>query len=89
MKAPHHEDWRKLLRLIQYLHGTHDLALTLQAGENRVVKWWIDAAFAIHSDCKIHSDAAMTLGQVLTYTSSIRQKHNSRSFTEAELVGVN
>lgn len=89
VKAPDEDDWRKLRRLIQYLNGTSDLALTLQAGETRVVKWWIDAAFAVHSDSKSHSGAAMTLGQGMTYTSSVRQKLNTRSSTEAELVGVN
>lgn len=89
VRAPDEDDWRKLRRLILYLRDTAKLPLTLQADDTRIIKWWIDAAYAVHNDCKSQSGAAMTLGRGMTYSSSVRQKINTRSSTEAELVGVN
>jgi hypothetical protein len=48
VKKPDIDDWKKLKRVIQYLRGTQDLNLTLEADSTHVVKWWVDAAFAVH-----------------------------------------
>lgn len=89
VKAPDNDDWKKLRRLIQYLRNTKELTLTLEAGESRVIKWWIDAAFAVHADYRSQSGGAMTLGKGMAYSGSVRQKLNTKSSTEAELVGTN
>ena len=52
-------------------------------------KWWIDASFAVHPDMRSHTGGAMTLGKGAIYGTSTRQKINTKSSTEAELVGVN
>jgi len=52
------------------------------------MKWWIDASFAIHQDMRSHTGATMSLGKGGIYSSSTRQKINTKSSTEAELVGV-
>lgn len=81
-------DWKKLGRLVQYLRGTSDVALTLEADNAHVIKWWVDAAFAVTNDMRSQSGAMMTLGKGATYSASLRQRINTRSSTEAELVGV-
>jgi hypothetical protein len=48
----------------------------------------VDGAFAVHNDTKSHTGALMTLGKGAAYATSTRQKLNTRSSTEAELVGV-
>lgn len=65
------------------------MPLTLEANSLQVIKWHIDASFAVHPDMKGHTGGAMTLGKGSIYGTSTRQKINSRSSTEAELVGVN
>lgn len=82
-------DWKKLGRLVQYLRGTRELALTLQADEGRTVKWWVDSAFAVTQDMKSQSGGMMTLGRGAVCSSSLRQRLNTRSSTEAELVAAN
>ena len=82
-------DWKKLERLVRYLRGTRDLALTLEADKGCVIKWWVDSAFAVTKDMKSQSDGVMTLGKGALYSSSMRQRLNTRSSTEAELVGAN
>jgi hypothetical protein len=88
VKGPDVDDWKKLKRVMQYLRGTKNMKLTLEADNTHVVKWWVDAAFAVHHDMRSQTGAIMSLGKGAVYSSSMRQKLNTRSSTEAELVGV-
>jgi hypothetical protein len=53
------------------------------------IKWWVDASYAVHPDMRSHTGGTMSLGKGSAISSSTRQKLNTRSSTEAELVGVN
>ena len=53
-----------------------------------VVKWWVDASFAVHHDMKSHTGGNGSLGKGSFYLTSTRQKLNPRSSTEAELLGI-
>jgi hypothetical protein len=68
---------------MRYLRGTLNMLLTLEANDVRVIKWHVDAAFAVHTG------GNMTLGKGSVYGTSTQQKINTRSSTEAELVSVN
>ncbi len=82
------DDWGKLWRLLKYLNGTIDLPLTLSIDDMCVVKTWVDAAFATHHDMCSHTGGYITMGKGALYASSKRQKLNTKSSTEAELVGA-
>jgi hypothetical protein len=88
VKEPDVDDKKKLRRMMQYLRATRGLVLTLEADNLQVVKWWVDASFAVHPDMRSHTGGVMTLGKGAVYGTSTRQKLNTRSSTEAELVGV-
>jgi hypothetical protein len=88
VKRPDKDDYKKLSRVIKYLRGSPDLALTLEGDAAHVVKWWVDASFAVHTDMKSHTGGTMSLGKGSVYSASTRQKLNTKSSTEAELVGV-
>jgi len=77
-----------LIRLLEYINGTKDDVLTLGADELNVVKWYVDASFAVHPDFKSHTGACMTLGTGVPISMSRKQKLKTRSSTEAELVGA-
>ena len=64
------------------------LCLTLCANEIGILKWYMDASYAIHVNCRGHTDAMMTFGNGTITSSSHKQKINARSSTEAELIGV-
>jgi len=53
-----------------------------------MIKWWIDASFAVHPDMRSHTGATMSLGKGSPISLSQKQKINTKSSTEAELVGV-
>jgi hypothetical protein len=56
-------DWEKLMRVMKYLNGTKGENLTLSADDLRVVKWYVDASFAVHPDFESHTSTMMTLGK--------------------------
>jgi hypothetical protein len=52
------------------------------------MKWYVDVAFAVHPDFKSHTGMVMTMGDGALQAMSRKQKLNTRSSTEGELVGV-
>jgi hypothetical protein len=88
VKSPDVDDWKKLARVLKYLRGTVTMPLTLEASNLQVIKWWVDASYAVHDDMKSHTGGVMTMGNGVVYATSTRQKLNTRSSTEAELVSI-
>ena len=88
VQRPDHDDYKKLTRAMKYLRKTITLPLTLEADDLQLVYWWIGGAFATHQDMRSHTGGAMSLGKGVIYGTSTRQKLNTRSSTEAELVAV-
>ena len=88
VQKPDVDDYKKLARAMKYLRKTITLPLTLEADDLQLLYWWIDGAFAIHRDMRSHTGGAMSLGKGIIYGTSTRQKLNTRSSTEAELVAV-
>jgi len=76
------------VRLLKYLNGTKADKLTLSADNLHVVKWYVDASFAVHPDFKSHTGGIMTFGSGAVLYLSRKQKLNNRSSTEAELVSA-
>jgi hypothetical protein len=89
VQAPTIDDQLKLSRVIKYLRKSRELVLTLRADNINIVKWWVDAAFAVHKDMRSHTGGVMSMGAGAVYSSSQKQKMNTKSSTEAELVGAN
>jgi hypothetical protein len=88
VKEANENDWTKLLRVLGFLKGTINDVLTLEADDTNTLTWYIDAAFAVHADMKSHTGAVFTMGKGAIMSGSTKQKVNSRSSTESELIGV-
>jgi len=89
VKSPDVYDYKKLRQMLQYLRATRNIFLTLEANNLQVIKWWVDASFAVHTDMKSHTGGCMSLGKGAVCSTSTRQKLNTKSSTESELVGAN
>jgi hypothetical protein len=89
VRAPDKDDWNKLTHLMKYLRGTRALPLILSANGTGILKWWVDAAFAVHPNMRGHSGGGLSLGRGFPIVSSTKQKLNSGSSTESEIVGAN
>jgi hypothetical protein len=72
--------------MLRFLRATKNDFLTLSSLHN--VRWWVDASYAVHPDMKSHTGGAMSLGRGVIYGTSKRQKLNTKSSTEAEVVGT-
>ena len=73
---------------MKYLRKTLYMPLTLKAENMHIIKWWVDASYATHNDMRSQTGAYMTLGLGGIISMSSKQKLNTRSSTEAEVVAV-
>jgi hypothetical protein len=88
VKASTVSDYHKLGRTIKYMWGTIFMPLVLGWDASGVLTWSVDASFAIHNDIRSHTGAVLSLGQRALMSMSSKQKINTKSSTEAELVDV-
>ena len=65
-----------------------DLTLTLGADDIRSMKSWADVSYGVHDDCKSHTGGAISWGWGVLLTKCQKQKLNTKSSTEGEIVGV-
>jgi hypothetical protein len=64
------------------------LKLTLSADSLSSIQWFVDTSHQTHNDCKRHTSAFLTFGKGATTCSSNKQKLNTKSSTETEIVAV-
>jgi hypothetical protein len=91
VREPDEDDWKKLRRMMRYLRGTKNLALTLSGDEASIIKeveWWIDGAHTVHSNMRSQTGQTSSLGKGCLMSASVKQKLNTRSSTETEVVAV-
>jgi hypothetical protein len=82
------DDWSKLRHLMMYIRGTKDMSLILRADGSGILKWWVDGSFGVHPNMRGHTGGGMTMGKGFPFVRSTKQKLNTRSSTESELVAV-
>ena len=88
VQAPTQYDSFKLTRVLKYLRGTTDLGLRLRPASQLGVTGYVDASYAVHADYKSHTGLCIQLGAGTIYAKSTKQKLNTKSSTEAEIVGL-
>jgi KUP system potassium uptake protein len=88
VKGPDTDDEKKLHRVIKYLRSTLHMPLVLEADGTHVIKWWADASFAVYPDMKSHTGGLGSLGKGAVMSVSSKQKLNSTSSTEGELISA-
>ena len=81
-------DWKKLRRVLAFLKYTIDDVRIIGANNLQELYTWVDAAYGVHDDLKSHTGCTMSLGTGLVHTKSSKQKLNTKSSTEAEVVGT-
>jgi len=89
VQAPNVDDYKKLVKVMQCLCGTRHLTFTIEPGGDNNPNMWVDSSYAVHPDMRSQSGIIMTLGKGAAYTASTKQKINTKSSTEPELVTIN
>jgi len=64
---------------MSYLKDTIDDVLILEANSTQTVRWYVDAAFAVHKDMKSHTGSVMTIGSGAVISLSTKHKVNAHS----------
>jgi hypothetical protein len=88
VQQPTVDDWDKLQRLLRYLNGSWELGIRITPDDDLTIAAFIDVAFAIHPDARSHTGTVIMVGQGPIYTQSVKQRINTKSSTEGEMVGV-
>lgn len=88
VSGPDKDDCKKLGWVVWHLRVHPTLPLTLEADDAHAVKWWVDASLAVHPEMRSHTGATMSMGKGSVHSAFIREKLNTKSSTEAELVAV-
>ena len=88
MSKSDEEDWDKLKRVLTWLSNTIEDVRTMGVSSLSEIFTWVDAAYAVHVDMRSHTGGLTSMGHGVVHTKSSKQKLNTKSSTEAELVGV-
>ena len=88
VQQPTQQDKDKLWRVLEYLKGSADYFLRLSMSEGLRVDLYTDIAFAVHTEMQSQQGVVITLGGGCVYAKSGKQKVNTKSTTESELVGM-
>jgi hypothetical protein len=83
-------DMRKCERVLKFLAGTIDDGITLTCDSNMppIVQAYVDSSYAVHEDARSQTGCYLTLGKGPVYVSSTKQRINTKSSTESELVAL-
>ena len=82
------DDYKKLVRSMNYIQGTIGLPLIFSIDKSGNIKWYIDASFAVHKDMISHTGGFMAMGTGGSYVHSRKKNLNTKVSTEAKLVGL-
>ena len=82
------EDWGKLKRLLRFLNQTIDDERIMGADDLLSLLTWIDASYGVHTDMKGHTGGVMSFGTGIVHGKASKQKLNTKSSTETEVVGT-
>ena len=86
--GPNTDDYNKLAGLMKYTQEIIGLPMILSINKSGNIKWYVDAEFAVHQDIRRHTDGFMNMGTGGAYVQSSKQNLNTKSSTEADLVGL-
>ena len=81
-------DWKKLKRVLSYMKDTADDKRIIGANSVNDIFTWIDAAHAVHENMRSQTGGCMSMGWGVFHARSGKQKINTKSSTESELVGT-
>jgi hypothetical protein len=73
---------------LEYIKCNLDLHLTLGADDLNSICTWVDASYAVHPDMNSHTGGVMSMGTGGILCKSTKQKLNTKSSTESELIGA-
>ena len=84
---PTQEDYTKLLRIVRYIAGTHDVGIHLKPSDMKL-RVYADASHCTHPDGRGQAGMVITLGSGPIFSRSYKIKCTTRSSSESELYAL-
>ena len=88
MSKPSIGDEKKSFRVLDYLKETVDDVRVIEAKSLDKLYMWVNASYAVHPNTRLHTRGAISFGKGIILSRSSKQKLNTKSSMEAELVAV-
>ena len=88
VRNPSMDDWKKMKRLLGWLESTINDTRIIGANSLQDIYTWIDASYAVHENMPGHTGDAILMGYGVIHARAGKQKINTKSSTELELVGM-
>ena len=82
------DDWKKLRRVLQFLKQTINDARIIGCERMDSLFTWIDAAYGVWNNMRSQTGGCMSLGLGMIHCKSCKQKLNTKSSTESEIVAM-
>lgn len=73
---------------MSYFKNSEDLHLILSCKDIKDLTWYVDGSYATHEDMKGQSGTILMTGDCAVLFRSNKQKMNTRSLTELELIVI-
>jgi len=83
---PDKDDWAKLCHLMKYIRDTHKIPLILSANGSGILKWWVNASFAIEYERTL-GNRIVTWKRIFNYK-YYQTKVEYPQFHRTEIVGA-
>ena len=78
----------KLRRMMRFFHCTLKEKICFGATSIDEIVTWVDTSYSVHHDINIHTGCMVSVGLGITHCRSSKQIFNTKSSTEAEIVGA-
>ena len=63
VRSPNEDDYKKLVRVIQYIRNTQHMTLTIEPKPNNDQMCWVNISYAINPDMNSHTGIFMSIGK--------------------------
>ena len=87
VQHPDIEDWKKLRRVLKFVQQTIDDTRIIGADNLDEMETFVDSSHAVHADKRGHTGGMITFGTGILAPKCSKQKMNSRSSNETEVIG--
>ena len=88
VSSPTVGDEQKLKRVLSYLQGTKGMTRIMGMDRLNYLQTWVDTSYAVHRDMRGHTGGVISLGRGTAIHGCSKQKINTKSSTESEVVGA-
>ena len=89
VQDPTEEDWGELRRALNFVKATKDDKMIMSTHNFPKLETWVDASYTVHDkNMREHTGGCMYFGWGIVHGKASKQKLNTKSSAESELIGV-